>query len=371
MPGLNAQLWTNKVFYDFSQQHTGRRAFILGRYGDWGSERYPGFFTGDAYSGWPVLAYEVAFAARGGNVLIPYISHDIGGFHGGKIDFELYARWLQFGTFSAILRMHSAHENPREGNLRMPWVYGERGIELMRKYFTLRTQLIPYLYSYAWLAHKDAMPILRPLYLQYPQLPEAYRYPHEYFFGAQLLVAPVLQPGGEQTVYLPPGEWRDFFTGKRYPGGTTFTAHYRVDETPVFVRTGAIVPEQEVSDYSDAIPLKRLVLNVYGPGDGDFDLYEDDGVSLDYEQQHARTPITHTSGSDGLQRLVIDATHGSYPGQPPARSYEVRIHTDGKPSSIAVNGRDAGRWTWDSRQAVAALVLPSESIRDRVLLEWR
>src|SRR6266404_4916903 len=108
MPGLNKQLWTNKVFYDYMQQETGRRGFILSRYGDWGSERYPAFFTGDAYSQWPVLAYEVAFSARGGNVLVPYISHDIGGFHGAKIDFDLYARWIEFGTFSPILRMHSA-----------------------------------------------------------------------------------------------------------------------------------------------------------------------------------------------------------------------------------------------------------------------
>jgi alpha-glucosidase (family GH31 glycosyl hydrolase) len=371
MAGLNPQLWTNKVFYDFSQQHTGKRAFILGRYGEWGSQRYPGFFTGDAYSEWPVLAYQVAFAVRGGNVLVPYISHDIGGFHGGKIDFELYARWLEFGTFSAILRMHSAHENPREGNLRMPWVYGKPGIELMRRYFTLRTQLIPYIYSYAWLAHTHAMPILRPLYLEYPQLEEAYRHPHEYFFGEQLLVAPVLHPGGEQTIYLPPGDWRDFFSGKRYPGGTTLSAHYRVDETPVFVREGAIVPEQPASDYSDAKPLDRLVLNVYGPGNGTFDLYEDNGVSLDYERQHAHTALAHSSGDDGLQRLVIDSTQGTYPAQPPARSYELRIHTDTKPSSVSVNGRDAGPWTWDAHQAVTVVALPSKSIHDRLLIEWR
>ena len=371
MSGLNPQLWTNKVFYDFSRQHTGKRAFILGRYGQWGSQRYPGFFTGDAYSEWPVLAYQVAFAVRGGNVLVPYISHDIGGFHGGKIDFELYARWLQFGTFSGILRMHSAHENPREGNLRMPWFYGKPGIELMRRYFTLRTQLIPYIYSYAWLAHTDAMPILRPLYLEYPQLEEAYRHPHEYFFGEQLLIAPVLHPGGEQTIYLPPGDWRDFFTGKRCQGGTTFSAHYRVTEVPVFVREGAIVPEQAVSDYSDAKPLDRLVLHVYGPGNGSFDLYEDNGVSLDYEQQHAHTALTHTSGSDGLGRLVIDPTQGTYPGQPPARSYELRIHTDARPSSVSVNDRATPTWTWDAHQAVAVVALPSESIHDRIVVEWR
>jgi len=370
MPGLDPQLWTNKVFYDFSERHTGKRAFILGRYGQWGSQRYPGFFTGDAYSEWPVLAYEVAFAVRSGNVLVPYVSHDIGGFHGGKIDFELYARWLEFGAFSAILRMHSAQENPRAGNPRMPWVYGTRGIELMRKYFTVRTQLIPYLYTYAWLAHRDSTPILRPLYLEYPELPEAYRHPHEYFLGQQMLIAPVLHPGGEETIYLPPGAWRDFFTGRRYMGDTTFTARYQVDETPVFVREGAIVPEQVAMEYSDARRLDRLVLNVYGSGHGSFELYEDDGRSLDYEEHHAHTIMAHEVGADGLQRLLIEPTQGAYAGQPPARSYEVRIHADGKPASIAVNGRDAGPWSWDAQRAVAIVELPSRSIHDRVRLEW-
>ena len=372
MPGLNKQLWTNKVFYDYMQQETGRRGFILSRYGDWGSERYPAFFTGDAYSQWPVLAYEVAFSARGGNVLVPYISHDIGGFHGAKIDFDLYARWIEFGTFSPILRMHSAHANPREGNMRMPWVYGSQGMALMRKYFTLHTQLLPYLYTYTWLAHNESMPILRPLYLQYPDLDDAYQHSHEYFFGEEMLVAPVLDPSGNQTIYLPAGEWIDFFTGRRYQGGTTFTAHYAVDDTPVFVREGAVIPEQSVSEYSDAKPLDTLILNVYGSGKGSFDLYEDDGVSLAYAAgQHAQTLITHASSSDGSHHLVIEPTRGTFQGQVQARSYELRIHTADKPSSLSVNGEEAGHWTWDAGQATAVTVLPRQSIRDRNSVAWR
>ncbi|HEY6824355.1 MAG TPA: TIM-barrel domain-containing protein, partial [Steroidobacteraceae bacterium] len=370
MAGLNAQLWTNKVFYDFSQRHTGKRTFILARYGEWGSERYPGFFTGDAYSEWPVLAYEVAFSARGGNVLVPYISHDIGGFHGGKIDFELYARWIEFGTFSAILRMHSAHENPRDANPRMPWVYGERGVELMRKYFTLRTQLIPYLYTYSWLAHRDSLPLLRPLYLEYPELEEAYRHPYEYFLGAQLLVAPVVTPGNEQQLYLPPGEWRDFFTGKRYRGGAMLTAHYPVDATPLFVREGAVVPEQRASEDSNAKPLDHLVLTVYGSGQGSFELYEDDGISLDYEARHAHTAITHSSGNDGANRLLIEPAQGEYPGQPVARSYELRLYTDARPTMIAIDGKDAGPWHWDGKRSLAVVGLPDRSVHQRVRVEW-
>jgi alpha-glucosidase (family GH31 glycosyl hydrolase) len=371
MAGLNPQLWTNKVFYDFSQEHTNKRAFILGRYGEWGSERYPGYFTGDAYSEWPVLAYEVAFAARAGNVLVPYVSHDIGGFHGGKIDFELYARWIEFGTFSAILRMHSAHENPREGNLRMPWIYGERGVELMRKYFTLRTQLIPYLYTYSWRAHTESLPVLRPLYLEYPELEEAYRHPYEYFLGEQMLVAPVVGPGSEQRIYLPPGDWRDFFNGKGYRGGTTFTARYAVDETPVFVREGAIVPQQWPSDYSNAQRPERLVLSVYGAGAGAFELYEDDGESLDYEAQHARTKMTHSTGGDGVNRVVVGPVQGQYPGQPATRSYELRLYVDVRPSSISIDGKDAGPWRWDGVRSMATVEIGARPIRDRISVEWR
>ncbi len=373
MPGLNKQLWTNKVYYDFSEQHTGKRAFILGRYGDWGSERYPGYFTGDTYSEWPVLAYEVAFSARGGNVLVPYISHDIGGFHGKRIDFDLYARWIEFGAFSGILRMHSAHENPREGNLRMPWYYGQRGVELMRRYFTLRTQLIPYIYTYAWRAHRESLPILEPLYLEYPDVEEAYRHPHEYFFGTEMLVAPVLHPSGRQTIWLPPGDWVGFFDGRHYQGGRTFTAQYAVEDTPVFVRAGSVIPAQRPSEYSDARPLAALILDVYGSGDGRFELYEDDGESLgtDAEGQHARTLLTHAVSADGRHQLVIEPTEGAYPGEPALRSYELRLHGAARPSSISVNGAAAGHWVWDAARSTASVEIASRSIRERLDIEWR
>ncbi|HVC29567.1 MAG TPA: TIM-barrel domain-containing protein [Steroidobacteraceae bacterium] len=370
MRGLDPQLWTNRVFYDASRRQTGKRAFILGRYGGWGSERYPGFFTGDTYSEWRVLAYEVAYTARGGNVLVPYISNDIGGFHGAKIPFDLYARWIEFGTFSPILRMHSAHENPLEGNARMPWVYGPKGIDLMRKYFTLRTQLLPYLYTCSWQAHERSLPLLRPLYLEWPDLGAAYRHFHEYYFGDEMLVAPVLQSGGERTVYLPPGRWMDFFTGKRYQGNTTFTARYAVDATPVFVREGAIVPEQPLARNHPGAASAELTVNVYGDGDGRFDLYEDDGISLDYEHgSYALTPMTYrTSGA--RHRLVIGPSTGSYAGQRRVRRYELRIHAARRPASIAVDGKRVAHWSWNAHASTAFLALPVGSIRQAITVTW-
>jgi len=370
MPGLDPQLWTNKVFYDATQRQTGKRAFILSRYGGWGSERYPGFFTGDAYSEWRVLAYEVAYTARGGNVLVPYISNDIGGFHGARIPFDLYARWIEFGTFSPILRMHSAHANPLEGNTRMPWVYGPKGVMLMRKYFTLRTQLIPYLYTYSWQAHERSLPLLRPLYLQWPDLEQAYRHFHEYYLGEEMLVAPVLAADGTRTVYLPPGRWMDFFGRKRYQGGTTFSAHYPVDATPVFVREGAIVPEQAISRRDAAAGTGDLIVNVYGDGNGRFDLYEDDGLSLDYERgSYALTPMTYRTAGAG-HRLVIGPTKGSFTGQAQRREYELHIHTGRRPASISVDGVRVSRWQWEERNSTAYLTLPVESIRRARTVAW-
>jgi len=371
MPGLDKQLWTNKVFYDATEQQTGKRGFILSRYGGWGSERYPAYFTGDTYSEWPVLAYEVAYTTRAGNVLVPYVSHDIGGFHGAKIDFDLYARWLEFGAFSPILRLHSAHANPREGNVRMPWVYGEQGIALLRKYFTLRTQLIPYIYTYTWAAHRQSLPILRPLYLQYPELEEAYRHPHEYFFGEEMLVAPVLDASGNRTVYLPPGRWIDFFTGERHEGGGSFSAHYAVDRIPVFVRDGSIIPEQPADlAWSNARPLDEVILNVYGSDKGSFELYEDDGVSLAYRNgQHALTPMTYATTGDGVHHLVIGPATGTFAGQVQRRSYELRVHGVDRPSSVSVNGRRFDSWNWDAGDATAVITLPAQGIRDSLRVD--
>ena len=152
--GLNGQLWTNKLYYDFTQEFTGKRSLILSRYAGWGSQRYPAFHTGDTYSEWPMLAFQVGFTGRAGNMLIPYASHDIGGFHGDTLSMGLYCRWLEFGAFAPILRLHGAYENPANGNLRMPWMYGQTGIDVARKYFNLREQLLPYVYTYSRIAYR-------------------------------------------------------------------------------------------------------------------------------------------------------------------------------------------------------------------------
>lgn len=183
-------------------------------------------------------------------------------------------------------------------------------------------------------------------------------------------MAPVLEADGERTVYLPPGSWMDFFTGRRYRGGSTFTAHYAVDATPVFVREGSIVPEQAAARDRAGTGQGELTVNVYGGGNGRFDLYEDDGISLDYERgAYALTPMTYrTSGA--RHRLVIGPTTGSFAGQRQVRQYEVSIHTAHRPAPVTVDGKRSAHWYWDAHGSTAYLLLSAESIRQALTVTW-
>jgi alpha-glucosidase (family GH31 glycosyl hydrolase) len=371
MEGLNAQLWTNKVFYEYTQDHTKKRGFIFSRYGGLASHRYPAYFTGDTYAQWEVLAYEVPFTARGGNVLMPYITHDIGGFIGNE-SFDLYARWLQFGVFSPFLRLHSDIENPKDGNARMPWTYGDKGVDLAKKFFRLRYNLIPYIYTYSRMATEQALPIVRPMYLEYPSASKSYSAPYQYMFGKELLVAPVTDSSGMKEVFLPAGEWFDYFTGQKYSGDKTIKEKYPLDRMPVFAKGGAVIPMQTNMQYSDQRPLDTLVVDIYGSQAGSFNLYEDDGVSLEYKAgKYAWTPIVFSKS--GRNELSVGPTKGEFTGQPQVRAYELRFHGVGKPASVTVNNRKADLgaksgegWTWDKDKSVVIVTVDAKKIRESV-----
>ncbi|MBB3186536.1 TIM-barrel domain-containing protein [Microbacter margulisiae] len=374
MSGINSQLWTNRLYYEYTQKFTGKRSFIISRYGGWGSERYPAFFTGDTHSEWPVLAYEVSFTARAGNVLMPYVTHDIGGFLGGLIGAKMYCRWLQFGVFSPIMRLHCSTENPADGNLRMPWVYGKVAIKVAKKFLNLREQLIPYLYTYTRIAYEKALPIVRPLYLTYPNLPEAYKHSNEYLFGNDFLVAPITDSLNVSSIYFPPGKWIDYFTGKTYIGGQSISDTCSLTTMPLFVKEGAIIPMQRAMSYSAQRKLDTLMLDIYGPRNGRFNLYEDDGMSLSYKHNaFAWTTIRFTGNAKKGYNIIIDPAKGVFEGQLPKRAYIISVHGLSKPVHVSLNGKllpsvqsPQGNWTWNSQEAILSISVPIENIRKYV-----
>jgi alpha-glucosidase (family GH31 glycosyl hydrolase) len=227
-------------------------------------------------------------------------------------------------------------------------------------------------------AHDEALPLLRPLYIVHPDLEEAYRHPDEYYFGDAMLVAPILDSSGVRNVYLPPGEWVDYFTGARHQGDRSIQVKCSLETLPLFVRSGSIIPQQPDMDYTDQRPLDSLIVDVYAPGNSKFSLYEDDGISLDYDHgKSAVTPLT-CEVSASVCRITIGAAMGEYAGQTVSRSYLVILHGHSKPSSVTIDGAKiapggaaSDRWNWDAKRQSLVLNLGRRSIRKGVSLAIR
>ncbi|MBC7327757.1 DUF5110 domain-containing protein [bacterium] len=378
-PGIDHFAWTNKVYYETEERIKGNRALIFGRQGLVGSgtHRYPVGFSGDTYSQWEVLRYEIPFTVKGGNVGI-YWSHDIGGFMGDKLPDELYVRWVQFGAFSPILRLHSNHGR------RLPWDYSPEAERIVKKYFQIRYSLFPYIYSVSREVHETGVPLCRGLYIHYPELDEAYKYEYEYMFGPNLLVAPIDQPAKDgvatKEVYLPPGIWYDFFSNKVYKGPRTLIYRGSLEDMPVFAKAGSIIPMQPEMQFICEKPIDPLILNIYPGAKGEFTLYEDDGLSFDYRAgKFAKTKISFQENGRNLS-VIIGATQGSYEGQLENRSYLLVINGVSIPVTVKIDGKnlsqrksyeelEQGGWFYDSDHLKLYIRTPSFFIRKNVKIE--
>lgn len=283
-------LWVlNEQHYQDSQR-SGKRGLILSRYAGPGSHRCPVGFSGDSIMSWASLHFQPEFTAMAANIGYPWWSHDIGGHMNGVRSDELSVRWLQFGVFSPILRLHSSKSAFAS---KEPWSYGVEAEGIMGDWLRLRHRLIPYLYTASERTHRLGEALVRPVYHRWPEAHEAYTVPNQYLFGPSLMVCPITQPMdpalrmGSVAAWLPEGMWFDFLTGQIYTGGRMLTLWRPLDEYPVLAPTGAIIPLAE--DMRAEENPRCLTLRVFAGADGSFELYEDDGVSL--HSSSARTTI--------------------------------------------------------------------------------
>lgn len=306
-------LWLLNHWHFLDAARRGRRPLILSRYAGPGSHRYPVGFSGDTIASWASLDFQPRFTAAAADIGFGWWSHDIGGHMGdGLRDEELACRWLQFGVFSPICRLHSTC-SPDAG--KEPWRYSPEIAEIMRRFLALRHRLLPYLHSMNWRSHLEGMPLVRPLYHAWPDSPEAYEYPNVYEFGSQLIVAPVTAPGAgekraaEVRLWLPDGLWYDFFTDEVYEGGRRLTLRCPLERIPVFVRSGGIVPMQE-PDCTEDLP-ERITLHVW-PGQGRFRLCEGEELCLEAAiyQNESGVYIKARSSPPGRKYIIIRHTSG-------------------------------------------------------------
>ena len=253
-------------FYNYQwTSANGQRGQSLSRWAGWGDHRYPIEFSGDANTGWPMLAFEVPFTSTAGNVGAFFWSHDIGGHMGGRNE-ESYTRWCQFGAMTTTIRSHSSRSATMD---RRPWTYPKWAEDSMRQAFQLRSRLMPYVYSSIWEATHDSVPFTRPMYIDHPDTEDAYHQSQEYQFGDNLLVAPIASAGtgsnrmAWQAVWFPDGDWYDFFTGEKFTGPTHAIASADIDSFPLYVRGGTPLPMQPYTPRPGTAALNTLVLRCY------------------------------------------------------------------------------------------------------------
>lgn len=262
----------NKAVFEATEEYTGRGGLVWSRSGYAGSQRYPTCWAGDPACTFPSMASVL----RGGLSLamsgFAFWSHDIGGFgtpQKEKPAPELFVRWSQFGLFSPHSRCHGV-------KLHAPWDFGEKVLKIFRTYVKLRYRLLPYIYSYAHIASKTGLPIMRPLVLEYQDDPNTYDKDLEYLFGRELLVAPVFNEDGRRSIYLPKDRWVDYWTGKEYDGSTTLDYKATLEVLPLFVKADSIIPMGPETEFIEEKPLDIITLDVYLYDKANFELHDDD-----------------------------------------------------------------------------------------------
>jgi alpha-glucosidase/alpha-D-xyloside xylohydrolase len=327
-------------------------------------QRYASFlWSGDVYTTWETLRTHVPVAVNTGLSGIHLWGTDIGGFVPTKeYTGELHVRWFQFGAFCPLFRAHG-----RTWKLRLPWGWntGELGVDeianytggaanpdlselrnaevepICRKYLELRYRLLPYLYSAVREGCETGLPIMRALWLHYPDDAAAVARGDEYLWGRDMLVAPVTEKGAtSRNVYLPRGEWFDFWSEERTAGGRELNRAVDLATMPLYVRAGAILPLGPVKQYTGEKVDAPMTLVIYPGTDGAFTLYEDDGISFAYRR--GAWVKTEMKWEDAARRLTLRLAPGSKPGgaglPPKQRVFEVRVAGEKATRSVEFTG---------------------------------
>ena len=318
IPGLDP-LWALNHYHTLDAARNGKRPLILSRYAGLGSHRYPLGFSGDTCVTWESLHFQPYFTNCAANAGYTWWSHDIGGHMRGIQDDELYLRWVQYGVFSPVNRLHSTNS---EFMGKEPWKRSWAVDTIATEFLRLRHKLIPYLYSANYLTHTEAEPICAPVYYHH-DCEDAYAAKNEYFFGSQLLVSPVTRPADRKLnlawadTWLPEGRWTDIFTGRVYRGGRWIRMHRDWNAIPVLAREGAIVPMYRNAETNTLSLDQPLEIHLWR-GNGSFTLYEDDGETMAFETGvFAKTRFTLEEEGSRLRLTITPPadSHGLLPNE--------------------------------------------------------
>lgn len=313
---------------------TNTRPYIVCRSGHCGIQRYAQTWAGDNLTCWDSLKYNIATILGMSLSGVANQGCDIGGFYGPSPEAELMVRWIQNGIFQPRFSIHSTNT---DNTVTEPWMYGDC-TDYIREAIGLRYQLSPYLYSLMERAHETGLPIMEPMCSAFQEDVKCYEEGVDFMLGDSLLVANVVEKGAvSRKVYLPEGEtFYDFYTRSAYEGGRTVELPVDLGSIPLFVRSGAIIPMAE--DRLDNLKTQQaehLRILCAADRDGRFELYEDDGISMDYEKGgFLKTSITMTAG----ERTVLDFHQEGHYETAVKTLYLDMIHREKAPYWVKADG---------------------------------
>ena len=333
------QLMSRSTFEGLARLRPNERPFVLTRASFAGGQRYAAVWTGDSQTDWAALRQSVSMLMGLGVSGFPFVGSDISGFTGPATP-ELYARWLQAGAFFPFMRSHTTFGTPDKE----PWAYGSQYEDVNRQTIELRYELLPYIYNVMQQASETGLPAMRPLFLEFPEDGAVAGADDEFLFGSDLLVAPVLwEAATSRDIYLPKGEWFDYWTGKKYSGGKSIHVPVTIDSIPMFVRGGGFIFRQPVVQSTDEMPGNSLRVLVASAAESKSAFYEDDGETPDYRKGAFMTRQFHQTRNESEITVDISAPEGTF--RPKARALIVETWSDSAPKTVSVKTGDAAAST--------------------------
>jgi alpha-glucosidase len=331
----------------------GERPFVLTRAAYSGAQRYSATWTGDNSSTWNHLKMSTPMLMGMGISGMPLVGDDIGGFAGSPTP-DLLTRWFEVGALNPIYRDHTTKGTADQE----PWVHGPEHEAIRRKYIELRYRLLPYLYTGIEEATRTGLPLMRPVFFEYPEASEFYGDDHDFLFGRDLFVAPVTtEMVDPEDISLPPGDWYDFWTGRKHAYKEKIQLHPRLDEMPLYVRAGAILPMQPVIQHTGETPNGPLQLRVYPGNDCTGSVYQDDGHSFAYQKGEILRVSYSCTVSAASVTITSSIEKIAY--KPWWNSSALTVYgAAAAPKEVRVNGQVILDWRFDRQAHTVALTVP-------------
>lgn len=319
----------NYYHYNDYKKFPSQRPLILSRISDIAPHRYPIHYSGETLVSWDTLKQLPYFTSNSSNLGLSWWSHDIGGYKDGVEDAELYMRYVQLGTYSPIFRFSSKYGKYYK---REPWRWDIKTQGIVKDYCRMRHRLVPYLYAEGYKYTKTGRPLVQPLYYSYPEIYDEPLYRNEYYFGTELMVAPITKKKDTiisrsiEQIFIPNGMWYDFKTGKKFPGNKRYVTFYKEEDYPVFAKSGSIIPLADFeSNINTTNSPKSMEIHVFPGQSNTYNLYEDDGNSNLYKEGYYIVTRIDYNYLANNYTLIIRPVEGKSGIIPDKRDYRIRF----------------------------------------------